>query len=148
MEMVKKEDGQDKIVIDDKLLIIPSPTYQTGALLGNRCRVCGESFFPSRYCCRNCTSDNMEEVLLSTKGTLYAFTKIRVNLPNSRVAPPFLVGIIELPEGEKIEALLADCDSDTVRIGDEMELKIEPVFIDEKGNEVLGWKFRPGRKQQ
>ena len=140
-------DSQNKILIDDKLIQLPSPTSKTGTLLGNRCRACGEIFFPSKYCCRNCSSEDMEEISLSNKGTLYAFTKIRVNLPNAKVDPPFLIGIIEFMEGEKIITLLTDCDSDTLHIGDEMELIIDTVYINEKGNKVLGWKFKPARTQ-
>jgi uncharacterized OB-fold protein len=146
--MMKKEDSPDNFVVDARLLQLPSPACPTGALLGNRCRTCGESFFPSRYGCRNCTSDDMEEILLSTKGTLYAFTTIRVKLPHSKVAAPFLMGIIELPEGERIRSLLTECDSDTIRIGDEMELVVDKAYTDDEGNDILGWKFKPAEAKQ
>lgn len=136
-------ESQNKILIDDKLLQFLSPNSKTGALLGNRCPKCGESFFPAKYCCRNCSNEDMEKIALGTRGTLYAFTKIRVNLPNAKVAAPFLVGIVELEEGERVSALLADCEIETLHIGDEMELIIDTIYVNEKGNEVLGWKYKP-----
>jgi hypothetical protein len=30
-----------------------------------------------------------------------------------------------------------------LKLGAEVELTIEPVSVDEKGNEVIGYKFRP-----
>jgi len=137
----KKE--RDKVLIDENLLQLAPDTANGGFLLGNKCRSCGESFFPSRYCCRKCTSDDMEEIRLSTKGILHSFTTVRVKLPTARIAPPYMIGIIELPEGERVGSLLADCKIDTVHPGDAMGLKIDTVYIDEEGNEVLGWKFKP-----
>lgn len=37
----------------------------------------------------------------------------------------------------------ADADLDELEIGMDMELILEPLHIDEEGDEVIGWKFKP-----
>ncbi len=74
---------------------------------------------------------------------MYSFTTVRVKLPNAMVQFPCVVGVVELPEGERIRTLLADFNSDSLRIGAEVELAIDVVYKDSSGHEVLGWKFKP-----
>ena len=69
-----------------------------------------------------------------------------VKLPGAKLEPPYFVGLVELPEGERIRTLLTDSDPASLRIGDEMEVVIDVVYEDESGREVLGWKFKSVRK--
>ncbi len=95
----------------------------------------------------------MEKIPLSRVGKLFSFTTVRVKPPHFIGEVPYLVGVVELPEGERIKTLLTGCDQSFLEIGMEMELVIEPVGRlkapmgnIEAGTEVLGWKFRPLRK--
>jgi uncharacterized OB-fold protein len=95
----------------------------------------------------------MEETALSRIGKLYAFTTIRVKPPHYVGQIPYIVGIVELPEGERIRALLTECDQNSLNIGMEMELiiesvgrTVEPLGKIEVGEEILGWKFKPLRR--
>lgn len=135
------------LIVEEGLFDLSSSPSGRPCLIGSHCCNCGETFFPPRRYCRKCASDNMEEIQLSRTGKLYAFTTIREKLPGSKVQYPSLVGIIELPEGEKIRTLLVDCDHTSLRIGDDMELVIDTVYEDEAGRHVLGWKFRPLRRK-
>jgi uncharacterized OB-fold protein len=98
----------------------------------------------------------MEKIALSRIGNLFAFTTVRVKPPHFIGEVPYLVGIVELPEGERIRTLLTECDQHSLKIGMKMELVIEsvgkttePIGKIEFGTEVLAWKFRPlGRKSQ
>jgi uncharacterized OB-fold protein len=92
----------------------------------------------------------MDEVKLSRKGKLYSFTKIKVKPPHYIGPVPYLAGIVELPEKEKIRTLLTDCDQNSLQIGMDMELVIESIGKSIEvigphpaGTEILGWKFRP-----
>jgi uncharacterized OB-fold protein len=54
---------------------------------------------------------------------------------------PYGVGMIELPEGLRVTAVLEEDDPARLRVGMEMELVITGFFEDDEGNEVLGYKF-------
>ncbi len=94
----------------------------------------------------------MEKILLSPIAKLYGFTTVRVKPPHFIGEVPYLVGTVELPEGERIKTLLSGCRQEELKIGMEMELVIEtvgklkvPIGNTDAGTEVLGWKFRPLR---
>jgi uncharacterized OB-fold protein len=135
------------------VVAIPSSPTEKPYLIGSKCGSCGETFFPSRLCCRRCSSENMEKIPLSRVGKLFSFTTVRVKPPHFIGEVPYLVGVVELPEGERIKTLLTGNDQSALEIGMEMELIIEsvgrlkaPIGNIEAGTEVLGWKFRPLRK--
>lgn len=116
-------------------------------LIGSKCRSCGEAFFPKRRFCRRCTKEEMEEVAFGCGGKLYSFTTVRVK-PGWCITPvPFMAGVVELPEGERIRTQLVDCDQSSLEIGMDMELTIGVVGTNESGSEVLGWKYRPLRRK-
>lgn len=140
--MTKKE----QILIEEGLFVIPPSPSEKPYLIGSKCRSCGEVIFPPRRSCRRCSSRDLEEIALSRRAKLYSFTTIMVKLPGAKLEPPYFVGLVELPEGERIRTLLTDSDPASLRIGDEMEVVIDVVYEDESGREVLGWKFKSVRK--
>ena len=85
----------------------------------------------------------MEEVAMGRKGKLYTFTRILKTPIGSMIQAPYLVGKIQIPEGELIHTLIVDCNEEELKIGMPMELVIEKVGVDEAGNTVLGYKYRP-----
>lgn len=140
--------------VGEALFTVPSSPSEKPHLLGSKCRSCGESFFPARLCCRRCSSEDMEEIALSQTGRLYSFTTIKVKPPHFIGEVPYIVGVVELPEGERIRTLLTDCDQASLEIGMDMELVIEivgktnkPLGKIEVGTDVTGWKFRPLRRR-
>jgi uncharacterized OB-fold protein len=95
----------------------------------------------------------MEKATLSGVGRLYSFTVVRVKPPHFIGEVPYVTGVVELPEGERVKTLLTGCDPNTLEIGTEMELAIEsvgklkgPIGRNDAGTEVLGWTFRPLRR--
>ena len=134
-----------KIAIADHLFIVREPLSQS-RLLGNQCRKCGEVFLGKRFSCENCGARQMEEKELSTKGKLYSFTIQRYRPPGDYKGPtdpfvPFPVGLVELPEGLRILAVLKDVEKP--KIGMELEVVFEKIFSNAEGDEVIGYKFRP-----
>lgn len=121
-------------------------------LLGGRCKDCGNHTFPLLSGCAKCAGFNMEEVTLSTTGTLWAWT-VQGFPPKN---PPYLgendperfeafgVGYVELPE-LKVEARLTENEPAALKIGMNMELTVEPLFTDKEGNEVVTFAFTPAR---
>lgn len=135
------------ISIREGLFVVPSSSSEKPYLTGSACRSCGEVSFPPRSRCRRCSSVDLEKVPLSRRGRLYGFTTVSIKLPDARVQFPALVGIVELPEGERMRTLLTECDPRSLEIGDEMELVIDGVYEDESGNKVVGWKFTLVREE-
>jgi uncharacterized OB-fold protein len=108
-------------------------------------------FFPKAAACQNpfCKKDKpLEEVRFSRRGKLFAYT---VNYyppppPYHKADPfvPFGVASVVMPEGIKVGGQIPlDVDTSKFKIGMEMEVVRDVLYVDEQGNEVLCWKFRP-----
>ena len=120
-------------------------------LIGGKCPDCGNVVFPMQKDCPKCTGDRIEQVELSTKGVLWTWT-IQGFPPTS---PPYIgetdpenfeaygVGYVELPGEVKVEARLTENDPTRLRVGMEMELTVVPLAVDEEGNEVVTFAFKP-----
>jgi uncharacterized OB-fold protein len=52
---------------------------------------------------------------------------------------------VDLPEGPRVFALITGCDPlhNDLKEGSQVDLVIEKVREDEKGNDLIGYKFRP-----
>ena len=115
-------------------------------LVGSRCRDCGEVTFPANPFCPQCCTETTDSVSLGRRGILYSFTIQRFKPPPPYRGPepfvPYGVGMIELPEGLRVTAVLDEGNPARLRVGMEMELVVAPLFEDAEGNEVLGYKFR------
>ncbi len=122
----------------------------TPRLIGGQCQDCGQHTFPLLSGCARCAGSNMQPVPLSTRGTLWAWTVqgfppksppyLGPNDPDSFI--PFGVGYVELAE-LKVEARLTESEPAMLSEGMEMELTVEPLFVDEAGNEVVTFAFAP-----
>ncbi len=115
-----------------------------GALLGSRCPSCGASFFPHRQVCSRCLHEPLERVPLSSRGTVYTYTVIRQAPPGFEV--PYVLVYVDLPEGVRVLGQLAGATAESVRIGMEVELSVEPFRVDAEGREVIGYRFHPAQE--
>ena len=128
-------------------------TWQSGKpyLIGGRCKSCKTYYFPRLAGCSNpnCKGGEVEEVLLSRRGTLWTYTIQHYAPPLPFRAPdpfvPYGIGLVELPEGIRVVGMLTDCDTDNLKIGMPMEMTAEKIYEDEHGNDVVTWKFRPAQ---
>jgi len=124
---------------------------QEPRVIGNRCGSCGHYFFPKVKNCRNplCKKTKLlEEVLFSRNGKLVAYTVNHYPPPPPYHAPdpfvPFGVVSVEMPEGIRIGGQVPkSVDLNNLKVGMEMETVREVLYVDEQGNEVLSWMFRP-----
>ena len=119
-------------------------------LLGSRCTGCGNHMFPRQNGCPKCMTNEQEDVELATNGTLWAWT-VQAFPPK---APPYLgpagddfvpygVGYVELAGQVRVEARLTEADPKKLIIGMPMHLVLEPLCIDEDGNQVVTYAFAP-----
>ncbi len=111
-----------------------------GVLLANKCKACGQIFFPKAKLCLACLHEELEEVPLSKKGTLYSYTI--AHMPSSFFPPPHAMGYVDLPESVRVFAPLKIIEDKPFDVGMEMELVIEKLGeVDEK--EIIGYVFKP-----
>ena len=119
-------------------------------LLGTRCTNCGNHMYPRQTGCPRCLFNEQEDVELATRGTLWTWT-VQAFPPK---APPYLgpvgddfvpygVGYVELPGQLRVEGRLTLADPEQLQIGMEMELVLDPLCIDDDGNEVVTYAFAP-----
>ena len=114
-------------------------------LLGTKCEVCGNIFFPMRSVCPNCRRDGKPVSLaFSGKGTVHSFTVIRIASEGFETFTPYVLGLIQLEEGPKVTSQIVDCDIEEVYIG----MSVEACFrkLRDQGKDGIicyGFKFRP-----
>jgi uncharacterized OB-fold protein len=120
-------------------------------LLGSRCTVCGAYFFPKQYSfCRNptCGAPDLDDVALSTHGTLWSFTDNRYAPPAPYPAgepfEPYGVAAVELSEERMIVLgqVARGVDVGALRAGQTMELVVEPLFESADAVHTV-WKWTP-----
>lgn len=113
-------------------------------LIGSRCRSCGYATFPPRVNCPACINKEcMEEISLGSKGEVDTFSVLHVGAPG--ISAPYIMAYVVMPAGVKVFSLITGCEpsEESLKIGAEVELVIEKIRVDEEGNEVRGYKFRP-----
>ena len=113
-------------------------------LVGTKCSKCGSAFFPPRYICTYClTDEGVQKTRLGNKGTLYSYTVI--NIASKEFDPPYAFGYVILePDKIRIPSVLTGFDlTKELKSGTEMEMVIERLRTDERGNEIVSYKFRP-----
>jgi uncharacterized OB-fold protein len=115
-------------------------SMEGGILLANKCKSCGQVFFPKVSFCLTCLNEDMNEVKLSRIGKLYTYTI--GHMPSTHFQPPHAIGYIDMPEGIRIFAPLAMTESKPFKIGMDMEVVIEKLW-QEGDNEVIGYRFKP-----
>ena len=120
-------------------------------LLGSRCTACGNHMFPVQDGCSRCSGASTETVELGRRGTLWTWT-VQSYPPK---APPFAgnadpetfepygVGYIDIDGRLLVESRLTVADPDDLDIGMELEMVIDPLFVNDDGDEVVTFAFAP-----
>ena len=118
------------------------------ALIGTRCTGCGTHYFPKSLSCRNpaCHEKAVEEVTMGRRGRLYSYTVQAYRPPalfRIDAWAPYVIGLVELPEGLRVMGMLTGCDAGDVRIDMSLELVIEVLYRDDQGRDVTTYMFAP-----
>ena len=111
-----------------------------GSLIGYKCKSCNHVLPPLTITCQYCFSNDLEQVPLSKRGKLFAFTTNHMN--SAHFEAPFHTGYIEFPEGFKVFSVLEKVEGKPFKIGMEMEMVVQKLW-DNGDDEVIGYKFRP-----
>lgn len=131
------------------------PTYsrsipQRYALIGTKCKSCRVVNFPRPLSCLKCGRADFEPLKLSGRGRIYCYTMIsRGGSPpefsmQQNLVGSYHVAVIELEEGPKIVAQMADCKPEELKIGLPVEATFRRIYEDD-GIIRYGMKFRPAR---
>jgi len=116
-------------------------------LIGSKCEVCGELFFPKKEksWCLHCQNRSLSDVTLSREGKIATFSVV-MQQPGGgfyKGSVPFSYGLVDLPEGIRVETLFAVDDFNELEVGKSAEVVIEKLCDDEEGNEIVAFKFKP-----
>ena len=143
MTATQAEDKPKGVVpLREGLFRIPAGPGDKPAIIANRCRRCGEHFFPKRAICLACGQVGLEEAYLTGPGKIWTFTIARETPPGSLIQAPYVIAQVQLPEKVIVGSVLSDCDVDSVRVDMPVEMVLEKVKQDEEGNDVVAFKFR------
>ena len=124
-------------------------TAEGPRLIGSRCAGCGTPYFPRSVVCHHpeCRESKIEEASFGPRGTLWscAIQNYPPPAPARYEEPysPYAVGMVDMPEGLRVLARISADDPEAVQPGAEVELVLERLYLDENGDEVITWKFRP-----
>lgn len=109
-------------------------------LLAGRCTHCNETFFPRLEVCPRCL-EALETVALSDTGTLYSYSIVYV--APAGFSTPYAIGYVDLQEGVRVFSQLEVQDFAELQPGLTMTALWGPIRVDEQGQPVYSYKFRP-----
>jgi uncharacterized OB-fold protein len=133
-----------RVPIEEGFFRIPDDAGEPPRLLGSRCPNCGEVFFPRRLVCAQCLYEGCDDIELATRGRLWTWTYCHVPLFGRKDAnvEGYGVGQVDLPEGPRVQSILLG-GPDDFEIGMELEIDLEVLRQDERGDDVVIYRFRP-----
>ncbi len=97
-------------------------TAQRFRLEAGKCKGCGKIHFPPRHVCKECGSTEFEMTVLPGKGKVVSFTTIHIPPAEFEDLKPYVTAIIELENGVRLTAMVAEAPPDEVEIGTEVEM--------------------------
>jgi uncharacterized OB-fold protein len=119
-------------------------------LIGSRCTSCSAVTFPEQGRCPRCSKATMEQLLLPRTGTLVSWTTQGfmpsidyLDDPSGKSFVPFGVGLVQLDDVVRVEARLTESDPAKLDFGQEVELRILPLYTNSEGDEILTFAFAP-----
>ncbi|ADP81395.1 Zn-ribbon domain-containing OB-fold protein [Pseudofrankia inefficax] len=105
-----------------------------GQLLVRRCRAGGDVLGPEARTCPSCGSADLDDVLVSGRGTLVSWAVVhQAPVPSLAAAVPYVSVVVELAEGPWLLARLVESDASGLRAGTEVEVRFvqsgEPLGV-------------------
>jgi len=115
-------------------------------LLGSKCPVCEELFFPIKTndICTHCQHEGLEQVELGPFGTIVSYTTVMQQPAGGYYfgPVPYSYGLVDLDDGVRIETHLGG-DFGKLKVGMKVRLTIEILYTNEEGNKVQAYRFLP-----
>lgn len=102
-----------------------------------KCKKCGYIAFPSRLICPECGEREFNPYKLPDKGKIISYTIIEVGPTEFSDQVPYSVAIIELQDGVRITAQIADAKADEIKIGADVKLEFRKIQQDGKAGILM-----------
>lgn len=113
-----------------------------GRLIIQQCKDCKKLIFYPRIACIHCSSEKLEWVEASGKGTIYSYTVVETNAPSAFMRDvPYVVAIVRLEEGVQMLTNIVGCDPYKVRCDMPVQVTFEKL-----DDEFSLPKFRPSTR--
>lgn len=96
------------------------------------CEGCGATLFPPRPVCPHCKGRTFRTTTLPGTGKVITYTVVRVGADKFSKETPFPVAIVELDNGVRLTAQIADAGGESVRIGQRVRLVFRRIQEDGK----------------
>lgn len=128
------------------MFALPERVDMPVRLRGNRCRACGQPFFPARHYCAACTSGDMEDTEFADAGKIETFTVVRQQPPGGAITPPYAIVRVKLDNGPTVQTVATNCDPEKLKIGDRVQLIAHRVLEDESGATVVSFMAQPAKQ--
>jgi len=130
---------------------VPSPRYwreipSRYRLEACECGDCGKVSYPPRHICPRCRSRSLERIRLSHSGRVVTSTVIHVAPTDFQMEAPYVLAIVETPEGARMMVQMADCAPEAVQPGLQVQLEFRLVRKEGRGGILCyGHKAVPAR---
>jgi uncharacterized OB-fold protein len=132
-----------RVPIRERLLSTPLSPLEDVRLLGSKCKNCGEVGLGELSSCQNCAGEDLVVVPLSRNAKLWTYTVIRNKPPGDfKGTVPMGEGLVELAEGIRVKSPLGG-DVENLKIDMELRFVAYPLYVNEKGEEVIAFRFDP-----
>lgn len=107
-----------------------------GKLKGLKCKSCSKIIVPPRTQCSICNTSDFEWVDLKGTGELLTYTVIHVPPKKFKDEAPYVIGIVKLDEGVKLEGRINGVDV----INHEKELRTGMRMVFNSDSSILAFK--------
>lgn len=135
---------ENQILLRRGIIRFPSLADEKPQLIAAKCEKCGDIAFPKKIRCGKCDGKGMNDILLSNRGKLYAYTVVRQAVPGYEV--PNIIGVVKLPEDDELMIMtqIRECEVEDVVNGMEVETVIAELYTDYlRHKKVIGYAFKP-----
>ncbi len=102
-----------------------------------KCKKCSSILFPPRLVCPECGGRAFEDYILKDTGKILTFTTIEVAPPQFSDQVPYTIGVVELDDGARITAQIADGEPEKIKIGSKVKLEFRKIQDDGKAGIIM-----------
>jgi uncharacterized OB-fold protein len=131
-----------KVALKRGVYTIPTQPGEEPKLLGSQCKKCETKYYPQRPICPVCASYEMEEISLSKRGKIWAYSIARQTYPGTMLPTPFFVAYVELPEKVYVMTQITGVTDKDIKVGMDVEF-YEYKLTEDGDREVIVFAFRP-----
>jgi uncharacterized OB-fold protein len=111
-------------------------------LVGTVCNKCGKKHYPPVMMCTKCFSTDLQQYEFKSSAKLITWSSISASPKGFEFNQPYIVGIIELEDGERVTTQIVDVEFENLKYGMELIPTFRKIFIDgEQGIIHYGIKF-------